>query len=235
MADDEAHGAEPYDQSGDEGAAEAFEALRGEVAQLRAEMEAWSATSKGPDYAPTLGAIAQSLAAIEAHPALQIAPESFASQLRQAREAAQQQGQRELVNAGQRVSLAAAELERVVAGVRTGREQKRWLAIMVGMGAVAGVIAWVCCSGPVARALPASWAVPERMAAATLHLDRWAAGSQLKRTVDPASWNGLVTASALWRDNVGALAVCREAAARAGRSQRCTVIVQPPSQGANAK
>jgi hypothetical protein len=235
MADDEVHGAEPQDQAGDEGAAEAFEALRAEVAQLRASVAALTATFKGPDFAPTLGAMAQSLAAIEAHPALQIAPESFASQLRQARETAQQQGQRELASATQRFDSAAAELERVVARARAGHEQNRWLAVMTGFGVVVGVVVWVSLSGPLARTLPASWRVPEKMAAATLHLDRWAAGSQLMRTVDPASWNALVAASGLWRDNVGALEACREAAARAARPQRCTVTVEAPSQGANAK
>ena len=170
MAEDEAHGAEPQDA-----AAEAFEALRIEVAQLRTALEGLPTTA--PDYSPTLAAIAQSLAAMEAHPALRLTPQDLASQVRQASEAAQQQGRRELANAVQRVDAAGADLERLAERQRTGREQVRQVAIMTAVGAVAGVIVWVCFSGPIARALPAGWSVPEKMAAATLRLDRWDAGA----------------------------------------------------------
>lgn len=65
MAEDEAHGAEPQDA-----AAEAFEALRAEVAQLCTVLEGLPTTA--PDYSPTLAAIAQSLAAMEARPASEL-------------------------------------------------------------------------------------------------------------------------------------------------------------------
>ena len=188
MAEDEAHGAEPQDA-----AAEAFEALRAEVAQLRRALEGLPTTA--PDYSPTLAAIAQSLAAMEAHPALRLTPQDLASQVRQASEAAQQQGRRELANAVQRVDAAGADLERLAERQRTGREQVRQVAIMTAVGALAGVIVWVCFSGPIARALPESWHVPERMAAATLRLDPWDAGRRLMQSADPQGWAGLVDAS----------------------------------------
>ena len=188
MAEDEAHGAEPQDA-----AAEAFEALRAEVAQLRTALEGLSTTA--PDYSPTLAAIAQSLAAMEAHPALRLTPDALASQVRQASEVAQQQGRRELANAVQRVDAAGAVMERLAERQRTGREQVRQVAIMTAVGAVAGVIVWVCFSGPIARALPAGWSVPERMAAATLRLDRWEAGARLMQNANPQGWAQLIEAS----------------------------------------
>ena len=206
--------------------AAAFEALRVEVAHLRTALEALPTTA--PDYAPTLAAIAQSLATMEAHPALRLTPHDLASQLRQASEAAQQQGRRELANAVQRVDAAGTDLERLAERQRTGREQVRQVAIMTAVGAVAGVVVWVCFSGPLARALPASWNVPERMAAATLRLDRWDAGARLMRSGDPASWNGLAAASSLWRDNADALEGCVRATAKAGKAERCTVTLKPP-------
>ena len=66
--------------------------LRAEVAQLRTALEGLPTTA--PDCSPTLAAIAQSLAAMEAHPALRLTPDALASQVRQASEAAQQQGRR---------------------------------------------------------------------------------------------------------------------------------------------
>ena len=214
--------AEDRRRPGGDDPAAAFEALRAEVAALRAGLEQGL---DGPDYAPTLGTIAATLAAIEAHPALELTPEAFAYQVRQAGEAAQQQGGRELADAVQRVDAAGAELERLAERQRTGREQVRQVAIMTAVGAVAGVIVWVCFSGPIARALPASWSVPERMAAATLRLNRWEAGGQIMRSVDPASWNELVQGAALERANRAKLSACGAAVARSGRVQTCLIAV----------
>ena len=213
----------PQDHSGDDAAAEAFEALRVEVAQLRAVLEGLPTTA--PDYSPTLAAIAQSLAAMEAHPALRLTPQDLASQVRQAADAAQQQGRRELANAVQRVDAAGADLERLAERQRTGREQVRQVAIMTAMGAVAGVIVWVCFSGPIARALPASWSVPEKMAAATLNLDRWDAGVRLMQSDNPQGWAQFAVGAKLERENRPALEDCWKAATRTGKAQRCVVIL----------
>ncbi|MBP7818253.1 MAG: hypothetical protein KA085_19210, partial [Phenylobacterium sp.] len=168
----------------------AFEALRAEVAALRTSLSGGDGRA-APDYAPTLGKMAAALAKIEAHPALQLTPEAFAYQVRQARDAAQQQGSRDMSAAIQRVDAAGADLEHLAARQRTGREQVRQVAIMTAVGAVAGVIVWVCFSGPIARALPAGWSVPERMAAATLRLDRWEAGARLMQNANAAGTSRL--------------------------------------------
>jgi hypothetical protein len=172
-----------------------FEALRAEVAALRADLGGEGEGRAAPDYAPTLGKMAATLAKIEAHPALQLTPEAFGYQIRQAREAAQQQGGRELSAAIQRMDGAAANLARLAVQQRAGREQNRWLAIVAGIGAVFGVVIWVGLSGPIARTLPAGWSVPERMAAATLRLDRWEAGARLMQDASPQGWAKLVEAS----------------------------------------
>lgn len=214
---------------GDDPAA-AFEALRAEVAALRARLGEGDGRA-APDYAPTLGKMAATLAKIEAHPALQLTPEAFAYQVRQARDAAQQQGSRDMSAAIQRVDGAAAELARLAVQQRAGREQNRWLAIVAGIGAVFGVVVWVGFSGPIARALPAGWSVPERMAAATLRLDRWDAGARLMQNVNPQSWARLVDASALAHENGDVLEKCREAASKSGRPQRCVLTLNPPANG----
>jgi hypothetical protein len=228
MAEDEAHGAETHGVEPQDAAAEAFEALRAEVAQLRTALEGLPTTA--PDYSPTLAAIAQSLIAMEAHPALRLTPQDLASQVRQASEAAQQQGRRELANAVQRVDAAGADLERLAERQRTGREQVRQVAIMTAVGAVAGAIVGVCFSGPIARALPASWSVPERMAAATLNLDRWDAGARLMQSDNPQGWAQVAVGAKLERENRPALEDCWRAATRTGKAQRCIVIL---NQGAS--
>jgi hypothetical protein len=85
-----------------------------------------------PDYAPTLGKMAATLAQIETHPALNLSPEAFASQVRQAHDAAQQQSGRDLSAAIARMDSAAAELALLAVQHRTGREQNRWLAVVAG-------------------------------------------------------------------------------------------------------
>jgi hypothetical protein len=185
---------EDHEALGDDPAA-VFEALRAEVAALRADLGGEGEGRAAPDYAPTLGKMAATLAKIEAHPALQLTPEAFGYQIRQAREAAQQQGGRELSAAIQRMDGAAANLARLAVQQRAGREQNRWLAIVAGIGAVFGVVIWVGLSGPIARTLPAGWSVPERMAAATLRLDRWEAGARLMQDASPQGWAKLVEAS----------------------------------------
>jgi uncharacterized membrane protein len=223
MVEDEAYGAEPPRVEPQDAAAEAFEALRAEVAQLRVVLE--GLLTAVPDYSPTLAAIAQSLAAMEAHPALRLTPDALASQVRQASEAAQQQGRRELANAVQRVDAAGATLERLAERQRGGREQVRQVAIMTAVGAVAGVIVWVSFSGPVARALPSSWSVPERMAAATLRLDRWGAGVRLMQSASPRGWAQVAAGAKLERENRPALRDCWRKAEEAAREQRCIVSV----------
>jgi len=214
---------EEHEALGDDPAA-AFEALRAEVAALRASLGDGDGRV-APDYAPTLGKMAAALAKIEAHPALQLTPEAFAYQVRQARDAAQQQGSRDMSAAIQRVDAAGAGLERLAERQRTGREQVRQVAIMTAVGAVAGVIVWVGFSGPIARALPASWSVPERMAAATLRLDRWGAGVRLMQSDNPQSWTQIAMGAKLERENRPALENCWRAATRTGKAQRCTVLV----------
>ena len=223
----------------EDAAAEAFEALRAEVIQLRSGVESLSATFQGQvsaDYTPTLGAIAKSLAAVEGHPALQITPETFAYRLREANELSAQQGRRELANAVQRVVTAGAGLENLATGWRTGREQVRQVVIMTAVGAVVGVVIWVCFSGPVARALPASWRAPERMAAATLGLDRWEAGGRLMESASPQGWVALADASDFAAANRKALEKCREAVRKTNQPQRCAFVVQPaPPAGENVE
>jgi hypothetical protein len=184
--DNEALGTDP---------AAAFEALRAEVAALGASLDGEGRAVS--DYAPTLGQMAAALAKIEAHPALKLTPEAFAYQVTQACAGAQQQGSRDLSAAIAQVDGVAAELARLAVHHRAGREQNRWLAIVAGIGAVFGVVIWLGLSGPIARALPAGWAVPERMAAATVGTDRWHAGAQMMASADPVGWNETVFAANL--------------------------------------
>ena len=203
--------------------AAAFDALRAEVAQLRTALEGLTTTA--PDYSPTLADIAESLEAMEEHPALRLTPESFAAQVREGSESARRLAQRELSDTLQQVRWAADNMKEILEGHRTRRVQNYWLAGMAGAGAAFGVIVWVGFSGPVARALPASWGVPEKMAAATLNVDRWDAGERLMQSDSPQGWAQVTEGAKLERENRPALEDCWRAATRTGKAQRCNVIV----------
>jgi hypothetical protein len=207
--------------------AAAFDALRAEVAQLRAALE--GLTSTAPDYSPTLADIAESLEAMEEHPALRLTPESFAAQVREASEGARRLAQRELTDTLQQLRRAADDMNGIVEGHRTRQAQNYWLVVMAGAGAVVGVIVWVGFSGPVARALPAGWSVPEKMAAATLKLDRWDAGARLMQSDNPQGWAQVAVGAKLERENRPALEDCWRAAIRTGKAQRCILTL---NQGA---
>jgi hypothetical protein len=204
----------------EDAAALAFEALREEVVRLRDDL----ASAGGVDYAPTLGAIARSLADIEAHPALQLTPQVIAGQLRRAADLSAQNARRETSLVLQRLDAAAMALEHLLAGRRSVRSQQRWLVTALACGVLAGAGAWVWISWPVARLLPGTWHVPDKMAAATLDLDRWQGGISLMAGADPSAWRDISEATRLVRANRDALEVCRKSA-KPGRSHRCVVML----------
>ena len=212
-------------------AAAAFEALRKEFYELRRFVAL--SEERRPDYAPTLGAVAASLAKIEAHPALHLTPQAHAQQLRAVHEAAQRQGEQALASATGRVSNVAGELAQMMDQARTA-DRQNWRLLQVGGGGLAlGAALWAALSGPIARTLPASWAVPEKMAAATMHEDRASAGQHMLASVNAQEWAETVTAVRLYRSNRGPLQTCAAMAVRSGRTERCTIRVDGPAADAS--
>ena len=218
---------EPDD--GKDAATQAFDALREEVAQLRSDLAAIGDGS--PDYAPTLGAIAATLGTIEAHPALRLAPGSFANEMRLAIENAHNQARQEILKTTYRIENAAFGLEKIVGRARSTADQRRRERILASAGVLVGVIGWAGVSGPIARALPDGWGVPERMAAATLGTARWDGGAQMMKSADPAGYQALLHASKFVSLNQRSLAACVETAAKTGKPRRCVVeVVAPPDR-----
>ena len=152
-------------------------------------------------------------------------------------EGARRLAQRELSDSLQQLRMAANNMKGIVEGHRARQVQNYWLAGMAGAGAVFGVIVWLGFSGPVARALPPSWSVPERMAAATLNLDRWDAGARLMQSASPQGSAQVAVGAKLERENRPALEDCWRAATRTGKPQRCMVILNQgiPKEGVAPK
>lgn len=212
-------------------AAEAFEALRAEVAQVRAALEGLGPLlrdTQGPDYSPTLGAMAKTLEQIESHPALRYTPDRYGFDVRAATESVRRSFEEDGQRALNVIWQASRDVSRFAGELRAREQQRTWLIRAGAGGVVVGAVLWALFSGPIARRLPTSWHVPETMAAATLGMSRWDAGEHLQRTGDPRSWNGVAIAYALWRTNSKELEGCARAATKSGKAERCTVTLPPP-------
>lgn len=211
-------------------AAEAFEQLRDEVAALRTAIDDLpkKVRGKAQDYSQTLAVIVYALKKIESHPAMQLTPERFNSQAKDAAMAIRRAIEPDLQHAVAAVDYASREVARFAGDLRSREAQRNAVVYAAAGGLGVGVVLWAILAGPIARLLPQDWQVPEKMAAATLHLDRWAAGSRLMRSADAGSWNTIMISSQLWRDNRPALEACLKAAERLQRAQPCRVTVVGP-------
>lgn len=200
-------------------AEEAFGQLRTEVALLRRAVEGLAAAeerNEPVDYGPTLGKMAGQLAAadkrIEAlaqSPLLSMTPARVAGEVQAVTARARQEAQGDWSRAQRALDDAVRALGDVVPRPRATRDQRKWvIAASVG-GVIAGVVLWVGLSGPIARALPNAWQVPERLAAATLREDRWSAGKRLLAKAKPEVWQAMLEDLKFVDDNRAALDECR--------------------------
>jgi len=204
----------------DDPAEAAFDRLRRE---LLAGQDSVVAELKRLDCSETLGVIVQRLQAIEDHPALTMTPQQYGQALRAASEAVEKRAEQQFYGVIQGLDGVARDLRGRLAGARERHRQNRLLAI----AAVAGVMVGAGLSGPLARAMPASWAAPEKMAAATLGFDGWSAGQRLMGWASPSGFQLAVQADRLARANREALAKCEAAAQSSGQAQRCVLTVPP--------
>ena len=217
--------------------AEAFDALRGEVAEVRRTLEALGMSierNRPADYTPTLGVLDRTLrglqerlSQIETHLALKLTPQSFNDQVQQGAARGQRAVEEAMRKAVGRAEATARELGRYLDQARTANRQN-WRLVQVGVGGLAGgAVLWVCLSGPIARALPKRWEAPERMAAATLAEDRESAGQRMIESASPQAWAETMQAIRFYRANRDAVERCQAAAAARGKAQKCVLRMDP--------
>jgi hypothetical protein len=132
----------------DSSPADAFEALRREVALLRRALEGLAAEQKAqPDYSGVLAGIGTrikeqnaALGAMAEAPALQLTPEAMGQQIMRASEQVRAEDVRLLGFAQHGMTTVARQLEAVVEKAKTAQEQRRarvWAAVL---GAFLGVL-----------------------------------------------------------------------------------------------
>ncbi|MGH6613904.1 DUF6118 family protein [Sphingomonas sp.] len=188
-------------------AAHAFDELRAEISLLRRAVERLTDERTSlPDYAPSLEAIAKRLEDVCAwarrvseKPAMRLTPESLSREIAAAAAVSRAQDHQHLERAASAMEAAGNRIDAMIARSRTVAEQDRELLRNRIAFAVAGMVSFAILPGAIARSLPVSWAVPERMAARMLGTDMWNAGQNMMAKVDPERWSKIV---ALERDRV---------------------------------
>lgn len=156
--------------------AQAFEAVRRELSLLHSAVAGLAAErEKIPDYSETLGRIAHALgehnkrlAAIEQSRAISLSPAELVTEIAKAAETARTEDRRMLDTARGALDQSLGRVDGMIKrGQATDRQVKRerWHA---AAGLVIGMLIWAVMPGVVARSLPASWHVPEWMAARTI-------------------------------------------------------------------
>lgn len=212
--------------------------MRAELSVMRRAVEGIGPAlgeARPPDYSPTLAeiatlqeAIAAAVGRIERHPAVQVGPEAYAARAAQAVERSVGGTLRDAEGAARAIRGSARDVEAVLDSARTREAQDKRLAQTAAVGAAVGFLLFPLLGFPLARGLPLG-SLPDGLAAAALGEDRWAAGMGLMMRADPQRWNVLVEGYDVARVAGDELRRCREAAAKAGKDQRCTVTVKAPA------
>jgi len=156
--------------------AQAFEAVRRELSLLHSAVAGLAAErEKIPDYSETLARIAHALgehnkrlAAIEQSRAISLSPAELVKEIATAAQTARIEDRRMLDIARGALDQSLGRVDAMIKrGQATDRQVKRerWHA---AAGLLIGMLIWAVLPGAIARSLPASWHVPERMAARTM-------------------------------------------------------------------
>ena len=224
------------DGDGEDEAARAFDDLRGEITLMRRAIERLAAEraedTHGPDYSETLGVIANNITAtaqrvdaLVKSPALSLTPEETSRQIGAASFDARREDHRLFVAAKQGMDEVAAKLGRQLHSHTEAGEQRRRLWRVGLAGLAVGMALWAILASPIARILPTSWLLPERMAARSLRMPMWEGGQRLMRAGDAQAFAGVLAGNRLATANRETLEACRKQAARANKAVRCAIEV----------
>jgi hypothetical protein len=225
------------DEHEPETAQEAFARVEGELSLLRRAVERMAAERaelpEPPDYSETLAGMMQKIDATLQHTDALAAAAQDGSSPRHVVDRIVAAGVRTRAEDRRTIATATAELKdvtRALQGVaiwaRRRDEQNRWLMWTAIGGVVLGMVLWAAFAGVVARAVPASWQWPEKMAARTLDRPMWEGGQRMMQTASPGAFAALAAGNRIVVANREALEACRKRADRARETVRCTVNVE---------
>ncbi|MXO60394.1 hypothetical protein GRI89_12685 [Altererythrobacter salegens] len=219
-------------------ATEAFARLEGEMAMVRHTVQNMARERADiviPDYTATLGQMADQLAqvskaltAIGNKSAIELTPEDIAVQIKRA-SLDMLRDSSDLFRHGRKdLDLATGRLAAIVGRVRTEAEQKRQIWRFASRGVLAGILLWSILPGTVARTMPESWHLPERMARKAVGEPTIVeAGIRLIRSQNPEAWEELMVTHRTLNANREKLDRCTEKARKEERSVTCLITILP--------
>lgn len=217
-------------------ATQAFARLERQMALMRRAVEHLSterAEITVPDYSATLGKLAgdlakvtQSVAQIAAEPALKHTPQTMAERITQASETARRSDHERLLHAQIELGTAAEDLRALAGTIRTAAAQRQRTIKAAATGVLVGVMLWAGLAGPIARSMPESWQLPERMARRALGAPTLVdAGARLLQSADPARWEEVIEAAKLSADNREAITQCKGLSKKERRAVNCQLRI----------
>ena len=222
-------------------AAAAFGQMAARLSLLEAAITGLAAQRSAidiPDYSETLGEIAsdvedaaEALEKLAASPLLALTPEQVARQIGQAGKEARAADRGALVQAQTTMDGWARSIGAALVSARTAEAQRQQLIRAGGVGMLVGAMVWAILPGPIARALPTSWHLPERMAARTLGGNMWSGGERLLQAADPGRWQDVLTGSRIMSDNREKIEQCGKAKAAPANKVGCLIRVNPDGTG----
>lgn len=171
-----------------------------------------------------LGIVAQHLEAVEKSPILKNGPEHYARVLERSGESLVKTAAQQFQNDSRDLQRVTHELTNQVKSARERGIQNRFLWGIGAAGVVAGILAILF----VPAVLPFS-AAP-RVASFVMGDTPWRAGMSLMDFASAEDWRRVAEADQLMEANKVEVEACREAAAKAGEDQRCTITVAAPVQ-----
>ena len=170
----------PTSDTDPDATAQAFDELRGEISLTRRAVEGLTAArERVPDYSVTLGTMTVALDAavaaltrIEGSPAVRLSPAALTAEIVKAGASARAEDAKLVHETRDTMLRAIGRVDGIVErGQAADRQVRQRVWSAVG-GALAGMLVWAVLPGMVARALPASWHVPEWMAARSLGINQ---------------------------------------------------------------
>jgi len=181
-------------------AAHAFGELRAEISLLRRAVERLTdERTSQPDYTASLEAISKRLEdvgiwarSISERPLIKLKSEALERAIGDAAIVNRAKDQQILSEARGAMEAAGKRIDALIVRGRSANEQTRELRTKRIAFALAGMVLWSILPGAVARSLPVSWNVPERIAARMLGSDMWAAGANMMAKANPRRWNQIV-------------------------------------------
>lgn len=165
----------------------ALERLQAEVSQVTEAIRGLTAArERVPDYSLTLARLSQKIDEtrqvvdqVAASPAARLSPETLTKAIIKSSSDARADDRQMIHEARDTLSRSLGYVDGMIKRGEAADRQDRLLIWSGIAGLLVGILLWSILPGAIARSLPASWQVPEWMAARTMGTDRASAAHRL--------------------------------------------------------